>query len=74
VSFSIRNFKRSTIKDFFLKEELKRKLNGTQANKTPLVIQLNNSKSSDPKGPSSPTHIFLNETSTSALTHAQVSV
>lgn len=56
-----------------MKEELKRKINGTLTNKAPLVIQLSNSKSLDPKGPASPTRIYLNESSTSALSHAHVS-
>ena len=75
VSFSIRNLKRSTIKDFYTKEETKRKNFGTtlqqSSNTTTNPTQLkalNNIENNQ----NSPSRIFLNEAATSVLSHAHL--
>ncbi|RNA23561.1 TBC1 domain family member 24 isoform X4 [Brachionus plicatilis] len=67
VSFNIRNLKRSTIKEYYSKEENKRK-NFTKYDKNhnkALASIENNQKSS-------PTRIYLNEAMTSVLSHANL--
>jgi hypothetical protein len=71
VSFSIRNLKRSTINDFFQKEEIKKKLKSATNQAIPL-IQINN-ENPICTNDHSPNHIFLKETSTTALSHSNVS-
>lgn len=71
VSFSIRNLKRSTINDFFQKEEIKKKLKSTTNQPIP-IIQINNDKPMSTND-HSPNHIFLKEASTSVLSHSNLS-
>lgn len=60
-SFNIRNFKRTTIKELFLKEEAKRKNVGTPV--------MTSRKQVDDNNNSTPLRILLKETSTGILTH-----